>query len=163
MPGRDHAVFSEYSSICKLRDCRNAFSSVSHTAGCGFREPDVNRSKPPPAHTETRPDATVAPKFNHLLPEPEALAQALQTRQTAPVTELRFCIEDGSFTAFVSHLWLQLLSNSPDTQLPIAFVAVPIALVVCCVVCPNPVTELDVSFVASPTDLSPLTVLPMRP
>lgn len=45
-------------------------------------ELDVTLSKPPPAQAETRPDATVAPKLNHLLPEPEALAQALQTRQT---------------------------------------------------------------------------------
>ncbi|CSX03262.1 Uncharacterised protein [Shigella sonnei] len=127
-------------------------------------EPDINPSNPPPAHTETKPDATVAPKFNHLLPEPEALAPSIaNAADRAPVTELRFCIEKmESFTAFVSASLASVLLNSPDTQLPIAFVAVPIALVVCCVVCPNPVTELDVSFVASPTDLSPLTVLLMR-
>ncbi len=30
-------------------------------------ELDVTLSKPPPAQAETRPDATVAPKLNHLL------------------------------------------------------------------------------------------------
>ncbi|VAL71490.1 Uncharacterised protein [Enterobacter kobei] len=90
-------------------------------------------SKPPPAQADTSPEAMVAPKLNHLLPEPDMFAPSMaNAAESAPVTELRFCMEKMDvFTALVSASLASVLVNSPFTQLPIALVADPIALVVC--------------------------------
>ncbi|CZY84070.1 Uncharacterised protein [Enterobacter hormaechei] len=96
-------------------------------------EPDPMLSKPPPAQADTSPEAMVAPKLNHLLPEPDMFAPSMaNAAESAPVTELRFCMEKMDvFTALVSASLASVLVNSPFTQLPIALVAEPIALVVC--------------------------------
>ncbi len=168
MPGAGSRRLFRICHHCKLRNCRNTIRAIGSRTGQMLNpevepeEPDINPSNPPPAILKpnqmqlSRRNSTTYYQAGSI-----SSKHCKRGRQSAG-NRARFCIEKmESFTAFVSAslAWCYQIAPIPSYQSHLLLCQLAGGLL-CCL--PQSSYRTGRLLRASPTDLSPLTVLPIR-